>query len=545
MSEQAEQLGLAKLAMTTSAESVDSEVLPSQDVSLARSSAKNSAPRLPDNPLAPASRSNTSSPSSPQLDRIADVTLPPIAPAASTAIPRASPTITDQTPVPAAVPLANATRTQSPYQAIAMGIEVSAARVDSPPANANIPAGPLAGNPSNNARLELPTLNRQTLDTTQLPTSALAGLQRASRGDHLAFAEGNIRLQTLLRLRKADDTAKRNLLQKFGASDETLVAIERGLNWIELHQHDDGHWSLNKFGECCSRHEGGKCAGHGGVNSDTAATGLALLPFLGDGHTHLTGKHQAAVAKGLQWLVTHQRRDSDPRKDGDLFTGNKGDNAYLYSHGIATIALCEAYAMSGDDALRDPAQRAVNFIVHAQHRDSGGWRYHPNQAADTSVVGWQVMALKSAQMANLHVPEGVLDLARKWLDSVAGKNDQLGRFAYQGGAYSPTMTAEALLCREYLGAQRDDADLQGGQRYLLAHLPQFMFHMQGDGWKKWNGAINPLLLGSQVKEGSLAGTWKPKDQWENSGGTIYATSLRLLMLEVYYRHLPLYRTLDE
>jgi hypothetical protein len=440
-----------------------------------------------------------------------------------------------------------------------MGIEVSAARVDSPPANANIPAGPLAGNPSNNARLELPTLNRQTLDTTQLPTSALAGLQRASRGDHLAFAEGNIRLQTLLRLRKADDTAKRNLLQKFGASDETLVAIERGLNWIELHQHDDGHWSLNKFGECCSRHEGGKCAGHGGVNSDTAATGLALLPFLGDGHTHLTGKHQAAVAKGLQWLVTHQRRDSDPRKDGDLFTGNKGDNAYLYSHGIATIALCEAYAMSGDDALRDPAQRAVNFIVHAQHRDSGGWRYHPNQAADTSVVGWQVMALKSAQMANLHVPEGVLDLARKWLDSVAGKNDQLGRFAYQGGAYSPTMTAEALLCREYLGAQRDDADLQGGQRYLLAHLPQqgkessyywyygtqFMFHMQGDGWKKWNGAINPLLLGSQVKEGSLAGTWKPKDQWENSGGTIYATSLRLLMLEVYYRHLPLYRTLDE
>jgi hypothetical protein len=230
----------------------------------------------------------------------------------------------------------------------------------------------------------------------------------------------------------------------------------------------------------------------------------------------------------------------------------------MYSHAIAAIALCECYGMTGDPSLRRPAQLATDFIVSAQDPKSGGWRYRPRQFADTSVVGWQVMALKSAQMAELNVPEKTFDAAQRWLDSVAGNKQRLGQFAYQGNRYNAAMTAEALLCLEYLDADRGSEPLLQGADYLLENLPkkgressyywyygtQAMFHLQGDHWQRWNDAIHPLLIATQSQKGPTAGTWDPRDQWEKRGGRIYATSLRVLMLEVYYRHLPIYQVIE-
>ena len=71
-----------------------------------------------------------------------------------------------------------------------------------------------------------------------------------------------------------------------------------------------------------------------------------------------------------------------------------------------------------------------------------------------------------------------------------------------------------------------------------------MFHMEGDFWTQWNDALSPMLIETQRKDGHMAGTWDPKDEYERSGGRIYSTSLRVLMLEAFYRHLPLYRVLD-
>jgi hypothetical protein len=258
------------------------------------------------------------------------------------------------------------------------------------------------------------------------------------------------------------------------------------------------------------------------------------------------------VNKAIEWLVKNQKAD------GDLFTGGEG-NAHMYSHGIATIALCEAYGMSKDPALLNPAQQAVNFIVGAQH-GVGGWRYHPGQPGDTSVVGWQIMALKSAQMAGLNVPQQTLDRTRKWLETtVAGSGQNTGRFGYQNASGQPAMTAEALLCLEYLGAERTDPRVIGGAKFLLSRLPQkgqdtsyywyygtqVMYHMQGQYWLPWNESLSDILIETQRKDGPMSGTWDPNDNWEKSGGRIYATALRLLMLEVYYRHLPLYQALDQ
>ncbi|MDE0737011.1 MAG: hypothetical protein OSB47_14410, partial [Pirellulaceae bacterium] len=108
----------------------------------------------------------------------------------------------------------------------------------------------------------------------------------------------------------------------------------------------------------------------------------------------------------------------------------------------------------------------------------------------------------------------------------------------------------------YLDMPRDDPHISAGSAYLAKTLPrknthssyywyygtQVMYHLQGDPWKRWNDAMKPLLIATQEKTGHQAGTWPPRDNWERSGGRLLATSLRILMLEVYFRHLPLYRT---
>ena len=92
----------------------------------------------------------------------------------------------------------------------------------------------------------------------------------------------------------------------------------------------------------------------------------------------------------------------------------------MYCHGIAAIALCEAYGLTEDPSLREPAEKAIQLIVSAQSKN-GGWRYNPKPGdADTSVTGWQYMALHSARMAGIEVEESVFENARRWFDKAAG-----------------------------------------------------------------------------------------------------------------------------
>ncbi len=433
------------------------------------------------------------------------------------------------------------------------GVDVEISRDDGLALALNITNSENLGGPhrADDPRLSLGSLTRENVDAPLAvnPRGTPLVNRPARPKPVLLFAEDNIGLQALLRLRQTDEAAKKDLIQAFGGGDQTLDAIRRGLMWLATQQHEDGRWRLNEFKPV----NGQMPNGQGNQNCDTAATGFALVPFLGDGNTPQHGKYKDTVAKGIRWLVEHQQ------PSGELTQGNEG-NARMYGHGIATIALCEAFALSYDAALRDPAQRAVDFIVAAQSKEKGGWRYHPGNDSDTSVVGWQIMALKSAQMADLNVPQATLDGARRWLDHVAGKGDNLGRFGYtSAGDLKNAMTAEGLLCLEYLGTRREDSVLQMGAQYLLKNLPktgkdnsyywyygtQVMYHMQGDFWKQWNDAFSPMLLESQHRDGHMAGTWDPNDQWEKSGGRIFSTSLRVLMLEVYYRHLPLYQVLEQ
>ena len=364
--------------------------------------------------------------------------------------------------------------------------------------------------------------------------------------------------------KQRDSRDREQVATSRGGTQGTERAVELGLDFLARHQSADGSWSLHDFG---GGRDGYDRAGQAQMQSNTAGTGLALLAFLGAGYTHTDGKHRLIVSRGIDFLVRNQK------PDGDLFVGGS-QYCWLYSHGIASIALCEAYGMTREERLQEPAQRALNFIAAAQNPTEGGWRYTPGKDTDTSVSGWQLMALKSGELAGLAVPPECYARMEHWLDNAHGGNDP-SRYVYRPNAEqahqrqpSKAMTAEALLMRQYLGWRREHPNLIAGADYLRANLPQIgtarnpqrdayywyyatqvMFQMQGVYWREWNTQLSQLLTSSQLKTGTLAGSWDPTgpvvaDRWGAAGGRLYVTSMQLLMLEVYYRHLPLYQNLE-
>ncbi len=122
------------------------------------------------------------------------------------------------------------------------------------------------------------------------------------------------------------------------------------------------------------------------------------------------------------------------------------------------------------------------------------------------------------------------------------------------------MTAEAILCRMYLGWNRDDPRIMAAVDWLARNHPpdrdemniyywyyatQVMHHYGGSTWDQWNRQIREILVSTQNKKGRRAGSWTPADfQWGRQGGRIYVTSLCVCTLEVYYRHLPLFQKID-
>ena len=90
------------------------------------------------------------------------------------------------------------------------------------------------------------------------------------------------------------------------------------------------------------------------LESDTAATGLAILAFQGAGFNHREFQYASQIDRAIQWLLDNQS------ENGGLYvpSNTKSNNACrLYSHGIATLALTEAYGMTQDDRLKFPPKK--------------------------------------------------------------------------------------------------------------------------------------------------------------------------------------------
>lgn len=348
---------------------------------------------------------------------------------------------------------------------------------------------------------------------------------------------------------RGESTTRNKLLETGGGNSESEAAVARGLAWLARAQKKDGTWVYDKGGD------------------NAAATGMGLLPFLAAGQTHKPGKdnkYRDNAAAGISALLKMQK------SNGSFSDG-------MYAHAIATVALCEAYGMTGDKTLLlKPCQSAIEYIQKAQGQN-GSWGYKSGDQGDTSIVGWQVQALHSAKMCkDLKVDPKVMEKAMKFLDSVASKppavTDDKGKtifagasslsaFGYSSPGPRPTLTAVGLLCRYYLnGWGPNSAGMRDGVQYLLAAQPpdpksfdmyyyyyatQVAHFREGDEWhKEWNPKMRDLLIAKQVKNANkpnVDGSWDPDTDWIGPNcGRVGTTAMALLTLEVYYRHLPLY-----
>ncbi len=371
------------------------------------------------------------------------------------------------------------------------------------------------------------------------------GLDTAPRAEPMIIARNS----SVGALSWRGDDVRKALVAKYGGTSQSERAVAQALKWLEAHQFADGGWSF-------AHHLAPKCRGRCRNPSDVrfassrnAATGLALLPFLGAGQTHKKGKYRKVVQAGLYFLANRQNPET-----GSLWE----PGGRMYSHGIASTVLCEAYAMTHDRSLFGPSQKAIQFIVAAQDSVGGGWRYDFQQPGDTSVVGWQIMALKSGYLAYLSVPETTVRKASLFLDSVQSPSG--ANYGYVGPGDGPSTeatTAIGLLCRMLLGWKKTEPDLEHGVQWLSRRGPnknlyydyyatQVLRHWEGQPWRKWNAVMRDQLVDSQAKKNHEAGSWFISDEGNRLarhnqlGGRLYCTAMATMILEVYYRHMPIY-----
>ena len=326
--------------------------------------------------------------------------------------------------------------------------------------------------------------------------------------------------------------ADKNVMSKLGGSEPSESAVEKALAYLANLQEEDGRWDIGK--------SGGQ-AGH-----DVAATSFSLLAFYGRGERHdKECKYQAKVKLGLDWLLDQQNAAS-----GDL-RGNSPKNNAMYDHGIAALALVEAYGVTKDSELKLKAQAAIDFIVESQHEE-GGWRYKPKERGDLSVTGWMIMALASAKMSGLAIPQSTLDGVENFLEIISGGKDG-GSYGYtdspgKGNSGKNAMNAAGFFCAQLNGASSnaakafessliiDKTGFQMNDIYYVYYGTLAAYQHQGPVWRKWLAKMHSEFLKTQEPEGS----WPVGGGHGGQMGKVIVTALVALCLEAQYRYTPLY-----
>jgi hypothetical protein len=445
-----------------------------------------------------------------------------------------------------------------------------------------------ADHPSPVSQLDLPVVESEREEESDVPTAkgreeAIADSEMGGAGAFMAIGAGG---GSSGMFGSRSGGGKKRAVGKFGGSKGSEKAVDAALRWFKKHQSPNGMWDYLKYPTNCT--EEPKCEPGKPMESDrdanTAITGYALLCFLGAGYDHQTpNKFKTTIRKGLEYLVSIQKADG--------LLGNSN-----YENAIAGMALAEAYAMTGDLTLKAPAQKAIDVILARQNKDPGaggkdigygsgfGWDYYaPTARNDSSVTGWNVMALKSGLAGQLAVGSGMEGakayLEKTWkatnpgwekLDPYTGTSRFPYTYSTAGGAIEITkapgpgqpssdvwygeLTCVGALCAVFLGHHVGDTMLETFANFIMEHeFPKSypcntykmyyntlsIFQIGGDRWNKWNGSVRDMLVKSQRKgDGCFDGSWDYHDaQFPGACiGRTLSTAYCCLSLEVYYRY---------
>jgi hypothetical protein len=311
----------------------------------------------------------------------------------------------------------------------------------------------------------------------------------------------------------------------------TETAIKGALKWLASKQNGNGSWSASEG----DRHE-------------VAMTGYVLIAFMSAGQLPDEGEYGKNVANGVSFLL------NCVKPDGFIQSGNTN----MYGHGVAAIALGEAYGQTKDPRIRPKLESVVQLIVKCQN-DQGGWRYAPRVGdADLSVTVLQVVALRAAKNAGLDVPQATIDRAIRYVH--ACHDDRSGGFTYQPRNRQPgfARTAAAIYSLQVCG-QYEDPRLAKASKFLFdnkndrqwftyghfyAAPAQYM--IGGETWERWYADMRTFLLkpidqrGAMKTQGEMV-WWEPVYDGGGRVGAVYSTAVYTMILSMPYHYLPLYQ----
>ena len=345
--------------------------------------------------------------------------------------------------------------------------------------------------------------------------------------------------------------ARLNMRGSSGRDQQSLEAIEKGLDWLTENQKEDGHWELG-----------------GTKRSDIAATSAAIMCYLGWGVNHKRPatdndpSHVNALRKGLDWLAD---------KVGD--DGKAADGGNMYAHSLCVKALAEAYKSTEDAALQGPLTRATAYLMRSQNPQTGGWRYQSytvrRDPGDMSVSGYTVMAMVLAKNAGMAVDDDRVDLSKKFLDSVSS-GEHKGLYSYKTAPTATTqpanannrtrrpaprvpLTAQGMLCQQLYGMGSNNNRIVESAQYLFRNQPEsddpnyyywFFGTLAMDRFMpsdrdlrgsrdRWLATMMTLFRGRQESDGH----WDPEGFKSRSFGPTLTTCYALLSLQVAWDRL--------
>lgn len=323
-------------------------------------------------------------------------------------------------------------------------------------------------------------------------------------------------------------------------------AVERGLEWLQTTQNDDGSW--------------------GGRQYVAAYTGFGLLSYLGRCETPMSPKYGGNVLRAITYLI-----DIGMKNEGKLTT-NESNRQWPYEHSIAAYALAEAFTFCKQldiniPNLEEVVKKSGQLIIDNQN-NNGGWAYaYQRQGGhvDSSVTVWQLQALKAMEYTGISF-DGLVRSASRGLDYLETLQADSGGFGYRnlsaGGSRQGyfTMSGGCVLSLQLWGKANSTA-VRRGARYIEEHSrfdyegpysdllglyyeTQAMLNRGGNQWQKYNDMFRENLLAAQNSDGS----WKAPNQGSNQPiravgarfvqSAHYRTCLSILALENYYRFLP-------
>lgn len=351
------------------------------------------------------------------------------------------------------------------------------------------------------------------------PPASRRDFLRTCGGAAAAFGAG---LADSPLLRAADDNPELSAGDMI--TPEADQAIELGLSFLASRQQEDGSF------------------GGGGYSRDVAVAALAGMAFMAGGSTPGRGPHGDKVENCIRYLA------DNTQDSGYINAPGSGSHGPMYGHGFATLFLAETYGMTRRNDIRDKLSRAVSLICNTQNAD-GGWRYQPiRKEADLSVTICQIMALRAAKNAGLHVPAEVAD---KCIEYVKKSQNADGGFMYMiSGGQSAFPRSAAGVVALYSAGIYDGPEVESGLGYIMDYLPQgggfnreshyfyghyyavqAMWIKGGDHWRRWFPAVRDELIIRQRKDGS----------WMDPICQEYGTAMACIILQIPNNYLPIFQ----